>query len=134
MSGEAFSAIVVHSLDHAVAALAAAAALDTPVTLISAAGAAFQAGPAWFKALITEATALHPKIEVTAILDCGDEAGMAMAALRAGINHLRFDGSPEIHGKLAAMGAVLVESPARSLDLLDCWNPQAACEAFLNGS
>jgi fructose/tagatose bisphosphate aldolase len=134
LNGAVSRAIVVHSLDHALAALAAAKKLNIPVTLISAAGAAFQAGPAWFKALITEATATHPDISVTAILDCGDEAGTAMAALRAGLTHLRFDGPDTVRDKLGAIGAVLVETPVRSLDLLDIREPQAACEAFLNGS
>ncbi len=47
--------IIVHSLDHARAALAVAAAVGKPVTLMSAAGAGCYAGPRWFLALVVAA-------------------------------------------------------------------------------
>ena len=123
--------IVIHSLGHARAALAAAAARDAPVTLASAAGAALQAGPGWFKAMIDQASEACPQIAVTAILDCGDAPGAALAALRAGIKHLRFHGAAELRPKLAEMGAVLVDPAEEALDLIDCAEPEAACAAFL---
>ncbi len=124
--------IVIHSLDHAKAALAAAAALNRPVTLASARGAGSQAGPAWFKAMIDQARASRPDVAVTAILDCGDEAGAVMAALRIGLRHLRFSGSEAVRAKLAAMGAIFMpEAAAARLDLLGVKEPDAACRAFL---
>jgi fructose/tagatose bisphosphate aldolase len=125
--------IVIHSLAHARAALAAAAALRLPVIVASAPGAAAQAGPAWFKAVIEEARAAYPDVKVTAILDCGDEPGAVMAALRAGLTQLRFNGAPETREKLAAMGAIFIEpQPAdATFDLLDVGEPEAACHAFL---
>jgi fructose/tagatose bisphosphate aldolase len=123
--------IIIHSLEHARAALAAAAALDVPVTLASAPGAALQSGPAWFKAVIDEATATHPRVSVTAILDCGRAPGAVMAALRAGMTQLRFGGTAETRAKLAAMGAVFVAPPAATLDLLEIREPEAACHRFL---
>ncbi len=53
-------AIVIHGLGHARAALAAAAALDVPVTLLSATGAASYAGAAWFQQVIALAAKDHP--------------------------------------------------------------------------
>lgn len=123
--------IVVHSLDHALAALATAAALKVPVTLASAPGAASQAGPAWFKAVIDQAIAAHADVAVTAILDCGDEAGAVMAALRIGLKQLRFDGPDGVRTKLASMGAEFVEPAAAALDLIDAREPEAACRVFL---
>jgi len=125
--------IIIHSLDHARAALAAAAALKLPVTLASAPGAASQTGPTWFKAVIDEARAVYPDAAVTAILDCGDEPGAVMAALRAGLADLRFLGAAETAKKLAAMGARFHETPApdATLDLLNAREPEAACRAFL---
>jgi fructose/tagatose bisphosphate aldolase len=125
--------IIVHSLDHALAALAAAAALKLPVTLASARGAALQAGPAWFKAVIDEARATHPDVDVIAILDCGDEPGAVMAALRTGLTQLRFSGSETVRGKLAAMGAEFAASADATLDLLDVREPEAVCRVFLAG-
>lgn len=123
--------IIIHSLAHAEAALAAAAARGVPVTLASAPGAARAVGPGWFKALIEQAQERHPTVEVTAILDCADEPGAVMAALRAGLKHLRFDGADEVRAKLAEMGADFAPSADEVLDLLDIREPEAACAAFL---
>jgi 2-keto-3-deoxy-6-phosphogluconate aldolase len=123
--------IVIHSLGHAVAALAAACTRGTAVTVASAPGAALTVGPGWFKAVIEQACERYPGVAVTAILDCGDEPGAAMAALRAGLKHLRFHGADEVRGKLAEMGAIFAPSADEALDLLDIREPEAACAAFL---
>ena len=123
--------IVIHSLDHARAALAAAAASGTDVTLASAPGAALQAGPGWFKAVIEQASAAYPQVAVTAILDCGDQPGAAMAALRLGLRDLRFHGAAELRPKLEDMGAVLAPPADAVLDLHTVTEPEAACAAFL---
>jgi len=123
--------IVIHSLEHARAALAAAARSDTPITLASAPDAALQAGPLWFKSVIEQAIEAYPRLAVTAILDCGDQPGAVMAALRIGLRHLRFDGADALRAKLAGMGAVFVPPATARLDLLDVKEPEAACLAFL---
>ncbi len=123
--------IVIHSLDQARAALAAAAACDKEVTLASAPGAGLQAGPGWFKSVIEQACEAYPQVSVTAILDCGDQPGAAMAALRVGLNNLRFHGPVELREKLAGMGAVLVPLADTSLDLREIQGPETACAAFL---
>ncbi|HUH85489.1 MAG TPA: hypothetical protein VLX85_12840, partial [Stellaceae bacterium] len=69
--------IIIHSLDHARAAVAAAAELGLPLTLQSAVGAGGYVGPLWFKALIDLAHAEHPAVNLSAVLDCADEAGTA---------------------------------------------------------
>jgi hypothetical protein len=123
--------IVIHSLDHARAALSAAAACGKEVTLASAPGAALQAGPAWFKAVIEQAGAAFPQVAVTAILDCSDQPGAAMAALRLGLTNLRFHGAAELREKLAGMGAVLAPPAEARLDLREIAGPETACAAFL---
>jgi hypothetical protein len=131
--------IIVHSLDHARAAIAAAAALGIPVTLMSAAGAGGYAGALWFKALVDAAKSCHPEAEVTALLDCADEAGTALGALRAGIELVRFTGAAAARERLAAIAAELGaaldgDEPAATLDLLDERDPDARCRAFLAGN
>jgi hypothetical protein len=123
--------IVIHSLGHARAALAAAAACGKDVTLASAPGAALQAGPAWFKAVIEQACTAYPQVAVTAILDCSDQPGAAMAALRLGLTNLRFHGAGELREKLTGMGAVLAPPAETSLDLREITGPETACTAFL---
>jgi len=123
--------ITVHSLEQALAACAAADRLKVPLRLASAPGAALYVGPAWFKAVIEQASERYRGVRVTAILDCGDEPGAVMAALRAGLKDLRFDGSAEVRRKLAEMGAVFAEPPDRTLDLLEIKEPETVCAAFL---
>ena len=131
--------IIVHSLEQARAAVAAAAELNVAVTLVSAAGAGGYAGPLWFTALVDAARHDHPDIAVAAVLDCADEAGTALAALRAGIKQVRFTGPEPVRARLAEIAAQLgaiIESGAGegALDLLDARDPAGAARAFLAGS
>ncbi|UCH74133.1 MAG: hypothetical protein JSU82_17790 [Rhodospirillales bacterium] len=112
-------AIVVHGLAHAEAALAAAAGLGVAVTLISAEGAAGYAGPSWFRMVVEEARAAHPEAQVTAVLDCGDMPGYALAALRDGAQIIRFSGdtADKIADIAAQCGAQIIAERPAALDL-----------------
>jgi hypothetical protein len=128
--------IIVHSLEEARAAVSAAAALNVPITLESATGAAGQGGPLWWKALIAEAMRGNAGAAVEAVLDCGDEPGMVMGALRAGLKRVRFTGAGEVRDKLAQIAAALgaeIDGGAagEALDLSAARDPARACRAFL---
>ncbi len=114
-------AVVVHSLVHAIAALTAAAEADRSIVLLSAPDAGIYAGPGWFKAVAEAARAAVPAAGFTAILDCGDDAGAAQGAIRAGIDAIIFTGRADIAERLAAIaeagGARLLT--ARPTPLLD---------------
>jgi hypothetical protein len=127
--------IIVHSLAHARAALGAARALKRPITLVSAAGCAGSAGPLWFKSLIDAAATEYPAA-VAAVLDCGDEPGMALNALRHGLKRLRVAGEPSALTRLkdiARQSGAAIETgkPPPALDLLDVRDPAAAVRAYL---
>jgi hypothetical protein len=96
---------VVHHLEQARAALAAAAELGYPIELRSAAGAAGYAGVGYLKAF-------GDAVGHELLIDCGDDAGLVMAALRTGCRRVAFSGSQELGRRLADMaqqlGAVLV--------------------------
>ena len=114
--------IIVHSLAHAVAALSAAAEAGRPVALVSAPDAGIYAGPAWFREVVRAAREAVPKAKCSAILDCGDDAGAAMAAIRAGVNTIVFTGRPDVAQRLANIagqqGATLLTTrPLPALDL-----------------
>jgi hypothetical protein len=131
--------IIVHSLEQARAAVAAAAELGVGVTLVSAAGAGGYAGPLWFTALVDAARHDHPDAAVTAVLDCADEAGTALAALRAAVKQVRFTGPEPVRSRLAeiaaALGAAIESDPVEdALDLLDQRDPKGAALAFLAGN
>jgi len=84
--------IIVHSLDQAVAALKAAARTGRPIVLSSAPDAGIYAGPGWFGAVVAAAREAVPDARFSAILDCGDQAGAALAAIRAQIERVIFTG------------------------------------------
>jgi len=128
--------IIVHSLAHARAALAAAHALKVPVTLASAAGAGGYAGPLWFKSLIEAASGDFPDVEVTAVLDCGTEAGTTLAALRHGFKRARFTGAeaalPALRDIAHQLAAEIETGDApEALDLLEEGDPEVAVHAYL---
>jgi hypothetical protein len=124
-------AVIVHSLDQAAAAAAAAAELGVTLTVLSAPGAGGYAGPGWFAGLAEAVRARFPALEVAFVLDCADEAGTVQAALRRGLDRVRFDGPPEVAAKLAALGARLDPGGAAVLVLLGRADPLAACRKFL---
>jgi hypothetical protein len=131
-------AIIVHDLDHARAALAAAAAFERPVTLLSAPGAGGYAGAAWFLKVIELAAADHPDAEWDAVLDCDDQAGYVLAALRQGAKAVRYTGSKAIAAKLAAIaersGARIETRRLKAFDLRAEADPQTACRTWIGGS
>jgi hypothetical protein len=131
------SAIIIHGLDDARAAFGAAHALGAPVTIISGPGGGGYGGPAWFKAVVQEAQAEFPDVQVTAILDCGDAPGLVLGAFRAGLKTVRFTGQGETAAKLAdiakAHDAVLITEGVATIDLRTQRDAVAACKAWLFG-
>lgn len=129
-------AITVHDYEQAHAAFAAAAALECPLCLLSPEGAAGYLGVNWLSALADELRAAFPRAAVTAVLDCADDAGYAMAAIRQGAaDTLIFTGPRGIHVRIAEIGAdagieVLRKRP-RSLDLASVEIAETACRAWL---
>jgi hypothetical protein len=114
--------IVVYSLAHATAALDAAAAAGRSIVLLSAPDAGVQSGAGWFKALIDAARAAVPTARCSEMLDCGEHAGAAMAALRAGIGAVIFGGRDDVAERLTAIAAqqgarLLRTRPQPALDL-----------------
>ena len=116
-------AITVHSLEHACIALNAAHELNVPVTLLSAPGAAGYAGVGWFCALIDEARTQYPDVSMTPILDCASAAGDALAAIREGVQAIRFSGKKNVKDKIMDIalqsGVAVLTRRAQSLDLGD---------------
>jgi acyl-CoA reductase-like NAD-dependent aldehyde dehydrogenase len=93
--------IVVHTTAHAVGALRTAAHAGRAVILASAPDAGIYAGPGWFRALVEAAREAVPDARFSAILDCGDQAGAALAAIRAQIEAVLFTGNADIARRLA---------------------------------
>lgn len=90
--------VVVHDRAQAEAVLAVAAEVGRPVRLRSAPDAAAYAGIGYLKAL-------GDLVGHEIVIDCGDDAGLVMAALRSGCRRLAFSGPAALSGRLADMAA-----------------------------
>jgi hypothetical protein len=90
--------VVVHDRVQAEAVLAVAAELGRDVWLRSAPGAAGYAGVGYLKAL-------GDLVGHEIVIDCGDDAGLVMAALRTGCQRLAFSGPAAVSQRLAEMAA-----------------------------
>ncbi|MCH7929353.1 MAG: hypothetical protein IIA01_02475 [Proteobacteria bacterium] len=129
--------VIFQSRAHAEAALAVAAELDTPVVLQSAPGVAAYAGAGYLMAVAERAAARRPDAAVTWVIDCGDDPGIALGALRGGWKSVRFSGRADVLAKLADIaaqqGAELLAggAPADALDLREAADPHASCRAYL---
>ncbi len=129
--------IVIHGPDHALAALAAAEAMEVPVTLRSAPGASGALGAQVFQEMVAAAAACHPKACFEAVLDCADAPGDALNALRHGIESLRLKAPADVMARVCGMAAqtgATIQAPGGGealVDLAYSLNPPAACRAFL---
>jgi hypothetical protein len=107
----------VNSLGEARAAAKAAASRGVALTLVSPPGAAAYLGIGFFWALVEEVRAEFPAVRVDAVMDCGDDPGWALAALRVGFRSIILGGNRRAHARVAliarAMGARLLARPRR---------------------
>jgi len=134
--------IIIHDSRHAAMTLEAADAAGTAVVLLSPPGAGAALGPGVFKALADTAMTHHPGVTATAILDCGDEAGVALAAIRHGCTDIAVDLPGETLAKiedLAARAGTKVHpggrakgKPGAPLDLAREAQPETAARAYLD--
>jgi hypothetical protein len=90
--------VVVHDRAQAEAALAAAEELGCAIWLRSAPDAAGYAGVGYLKAL-------GDLVGHEIVIDCGEDAGLVMAALRTGCRRLAFSGPAAVSQRLAEMAA-----------------------------
>jgi hypothetical protein len=118
------SVFVIHSLPQAIAALTAAARAGRPVVLASAPDAGGYAGPGWFGELVAAAREVVPGALCSSLLDCGDNVGAALAAIRAEVEGVIFTGRPDAAGRLADIARqhnvrFETERPVAVLDLVE---------------
>ncbi len=122
--------VIVHHAEHVRLTCAVAARSSAQPTLLTPPGAAAYAGVAYLKQLAGNAQGLE------AIIDCGDDAGLAMAAIRVGWRDLHLDGDPEILAKvdnmLGQVGGHLHRTLPPALDLGTAADPKAELMAWLD--
>lgn len=114
-------AVIVHGLEDARAALAAAQEAGRGIVLLSAPGAPGYAGIAWWRALVGAARDAVPGVAAEDVLDCDDLAGFAVEALHAGCRAIVFTGPEAQAGRLASLaaltGARVLRAAPPALDL-----------------
>jgi hypothetical protein len=104
--------------------LTVSARAGRPVVLVSAPDAGGYVGPGWFKALVAAARAAVPNARCSTFLDCGDNIGAALAAIRAEVEGVIFTGRPDVARRLADIArqhGVRLETkrPVDALDLAE---------------
>ena len=100
-AGSTDPVIIIHSLAQAIAALNVAAGAGRAIVLASAPDGGGYVGPGWFGALIAAAREAVPGARFSALLDCGDNVGAALAAIRLEIEGVVFIGRADVAGRLA---------------------------------
>ena len=125
---------IVHDLAQARAALAAAEA-DTGIVLASAPGAAGYLGAGYWRALEDRLRAEFPAAGFLGLLDCGESAGDALAALRAGVKAVRLSGPAEAVARVSAIaaeqGALVIPETGLACDLGAARDPLATARKHL---
>jgi hypothetical protein len=129
--------IVVHEIGHALAALTAAQAHNRPLIILSSTGAVRSAGAGWWRELVAQTRDSIPDQDAEWVLDCGDEPGMALAALREGVGTIALDTGEPVWSRVAQIAAqcdasVLKVDRGGALDLAGSNNPQRDCNLYLS--
>ncbi len=108
-------AVIVHSLGQAVAVLNDIPEGDGGVLLLSPPDASSYMGASVFKAMVDQAHEAMPDSAFVAALDCGDDAGHALTAIREGIRAIVLSDSCPAYARvieIAKENGVNVLSPA----------------------
>jgi hypothetical protein len=114
--------IVIHSLAQAIAALKAAARAGRVVVITSPPGAGSYVGPGWFREVVASTRETVPAARFSAFLDCSDDVGAALAAIRSEVEGIVFTGRADVALRLADIASqhrvrFLTSRPAPALDL-----------------
>ena len=94
------------------------------VVLASAPGAGSYVGPGWFRELVAAAREAVPEVSCSSLLDCGDDAGASLAALRSEVEGVVFTGRADVARRLGDIAAqhrvrFVTERPMPAIDLGD---------------
>jgi len=120
MSAPAF---VIHDLEQALEVARVAGETGVEFILQSAKGAGAYMGPDIFAAILDETRRTCPDANITGILDCADEAGTVLKALRSGVSRISVDLSgpalEKINDIAIQQNAVISDYNTDAVDLLD---------------
>ncbi len=131
-------AVVIHGLVDARRTCHIARDLGVEILLVSSPDAVSYIGPTWFFDITLQVKQEFPDVVIDAVLDCGDAAGGALAALRAGIKSIHYSGEKNVAHKIEDIakqrGAKLLRSTPRAFDPRRSANPDGELRAWLENS
>ncbi len=91
-------------------------------------------GPRWFFDIIRMVRSEFPSLEISGILDCGDQPGDALAAIETGIKALALTGKPSTIKRIREIAdqanVNLHKRPSHKLDLAKCPDAEACCKRW----
>lgn len=112
------TAVCVRDLPTALLAAETAQSVGVDTVLISEPEAGIYAGGLWWRALTDQVVDACPSAAVVAILDCGDQVGAALGAIRAGCRDLTVAAAPPaLVGFAIAQGVSLHPKPSSILTM-----------------
>ncbi len=97
----------IENLSDALRALVSNASSTEPVHLLFSWASLRSAGIGYAMAIVAKARAAYPQIACLCVLDAGEDAGLALSALKAGADKVRFSGAPQLAQKLAQIALQL---------------------------
>jgi hypothetical protein len=90
----------VENLADAMLALQSGSRSGQPVHLLFSWTRLRAVGIGYAMAIVAKAKAANPTAKCLSVLDAGDDAGLALSALKSGADMVRFSGAPQIAAKL----------------------------------
>ena len=99
--------VQVESLADALRALASNASSGQPVHLMFSWASLRSVGIGYAMAIVAKARATYPQIPCLSVLDAGEDVGLALSALKAGADRVRFSGAPALAHKLTQIAGQL---------------------------
>ena len=126
-----FNAVIIHDIGHARAAFRAAAEADCELSLLTPPGGARYAGPVFYREIVRQTARERPEVRYQIILDCGNDAALALGALGNGWTQLVLGGKNKVGAKIrdvaGRMGATILRRAPTALDLSQVSDPASAC-------
>ncbi len=125
---KATSRFIFYSLSDALIVAKAAENAQKPVEIYSARNGVKSLGPDVFKSILELLKTAHPSAQITAVLDCGQNAGMALSALRRGVRDISVDLPDATREKVVDIATQLTgrvrSYPSDAVDLETIQNPE----------
>ena len=113
---------IVHNQEHVLCVAQAAMQMNSSAVLFSPRGAANSLGPDVFISMVNSIFEYYPGINIIGVLDCADDTGNALGAIRRGVSHISVQLDAPAYKKIldiAAQSNVSVRVfPDNALDLI----------------